>query len=62
MAVSEALRDAGWFVPAIRYPTVSRGSARLRVTLSANHTPEEIRGFARALAALGRLPLDAKIG
>jgi 8-amino-7-oxononanoate synthase len=50
-ALSEAarLQEAGFFVPAIRYPTVPRKTARLRITLSAAHTPEQIRGLAAAL-------------
>lgn len=51
LATSVALREAGWYVPAIRYPTVAKGSARLRVTVSANHSREDIRAFAKALAA-----------
>jgi 7-keto-8-aminopelargonate synthetase-like enzyme len=42
VAASAALREQGIFVPAIRYPTVARGKARLRVTLTATHTTEEI--------------------
>ena len=42
VAVSAALREEGFFVPAIRYPTVARGHARLRVTLTAAHTAEEV--------------------
>jgi 7-keto-8-aminopelargonate synthetase-like enzyme len=42
VAVSAALRDQGIFVPAIRYPTVARGKARLRVTVTATHTAEDI--------------------
>lgn len=51
---SQLLADRGFFVPAIRYPTVPRESARLRVTLSARHTArqigalcEQLRGFVR---------------
>ena len=40
--VAAALHERGIFVPAIRYPTVARGKARLRVTLTATHTTEEI--------------------
>ena len=39
---ADELRTQGFFVPAIRYPTVARGSARLRVTLTASHTSEEV--------------------
>jgi 7-keto-8-aminopelargonate synthetase-like enzyme len=38
LAASAALEAAGYLVPAIRYPTVSRGAARLRVSLSAAHS------------------------
>jgi len=43
------LRASGFLVPAIRYPTVARGAARLRITLSAGHTPDQVRGLAEAL-------------
>ena len=49
VAVSAALREQGIFVPAIRYPTVARGQARLRVTLTATHTTEEVNLLAAAL-------------
>lgn len=45
------LRDAGFFVPAIRFPTVARGAARLRVTVSASHQPEDLIQFATAVSA-----------
>ena len=38
VGASAALRDQGIFIPAIRYPTVPRGQARLRLTLTAAHT------------------------
>lgn len=40
---SRALLEAGFLVPAIRFPTVARGKARLRLTFSAAHTEEEVR-------------------
>lgn len=52
LGASKLLYDQGFFVPAIRYPTVAKGAARLRVTVSALHTPEEIRTFTAALQAL----------
>lgn len=42
MQKAAELRAAGFLVPAIRYPTVPRNTARLRVTVSARHTPEAI--------------------
>ena len=49
VATSGALREQGIFVPAIRYPAVARGKARLRVTLTAVHTTEEINLLVAAL-------------
>jgi 8-amino-7-oxononanoate synthase len=49
VAASAALRERGFFVPAIRYPTVARGKARLRITLSAAHLSAEIAAFTIAL-------------
>jgi len=53
------LRTAGYFAPAIRPPTVPRGQSRLRVTVSAAHTPEQIDGLAGALQACARPPAFA---
>ena len=52
VAVAAALRDEGIFIPAIRYPTVARGQARLRLTLSAAHTPADLAQLLAALKAL----------
>lgn len=49
LAASKMFFDKGFFVPAIRYPTVARGTARLRLTISAAHQPEEIRAVTEAL-------------
>lgn len=49
VAVSSRLRDSGFLIPCIRYPTVARGSARLRITLSARHTAPQIQALGEAL-------------
>ena len=49
VALSERLLEANVFVPAIRYPTVAKGAARLRLTLSADHTPADIEELLEAL-------------
>jgi 8-amino-7-oxononanoate synthase len=48
--VAHALLDEGLLVTAIRPPTVAPGTSRLRVTLSAAHTPEQVNRLQRALA------------
>lgn len=55
LALSQSLEDQGLFVGAIRPPTVPQGESRLRVTLSATHSVEDVD---RLLDALG----DAKVG
>jgi 8-amino-7-oxononanoate synthase len=50
IAAATALREKGFFVPAIRYPTVARGSARLRITFTAAHSKEEVEHLASTLS------------
>ncbi|HUO44793.1 MAG TPA: 8-amino-7-oxononanoate synthase [Burkholderiales bacterium] len=52
LRVSGQLAERGLLVPAIRPPTVPRGSARLRISLSAVHAPEDVERLAAALDAL----------
>lgn len=49
---AERLSARGIYVPAIRYPTVPRNAARLRVSLSARHTAAQIDSLCEALRSL----------
>ncbi|MDD5198594.1 MAG: 8-amino-7-oxononanoate synthase [Terrimicrobiaceae bacterium] len=46
---ASALLEEGFLVPAIRHPTVARGAARLRVTVSAAHTAEQVASLAATI-------------
>jgi 8-amino-7-oxononanoate synthase len=54
LRVAAGLHQRGLWVPAIRPPTVAAGTARLRVTLSATHTQEQVAQLAAALNQLER--------
>jgi 7-keto-8-aminopelargonate synthetase-like enzyme len=57
LRIAAALRDQGIFIPAIRFPAVGRGQARLRVTLSAAHQAPDIERLRAALqSALNSKP------
>lgn len=49
LALAERVREAGVWIPAVRYPTVARGAARLRVTVSAAHQPKHLDALLKAL-------------
>jgi 8-amino-7-oxononanoate synthase len=49
--ISRKLYEAGLFVPAIRYPTVPKGKARLRVTVTAAHSAQDIQKFLDVVGA-----------
>lgn len=52
LSASQSLREQGFLVPAIRYPTVPRHTARLRITLSAAHSHEDVSSLVEALKAV----------
>ena len=47
--VNQQLREKGFMVGAIRPPTVPAGTGRLRITLSANHSEEQVDQLLEAL-------------
>ncbi len=53
LSAAQTLMDKGFFVPAIRYPTVPKDGARLRVTLCAKHTTQQIGALCEVLRGLG---------
>ncbi len=50
LQLATTLREKGFLIPAIRYPTVPRNTARLRATLSAVHLKKDIGALNAALA------------
>ena len=54
LGLSERLRERGIWVAAIRPPTVPQGTARLRITLSAAHIPQDVDQLVTALHELAR--------
>ena len=56
LSAAQELLEQGFLAPAIRYPTVPRGTARLRITVTAAHQPEQIEALGKRLAdLLGRV-------
>ena len=50
--IAAALLDQGVFIPAVRFPTVGRGQARLRLTMTAAHSLGDVEQLLAALRAL----------
>ena len=55
MDVARRLFDAGIFAPGIRYPTVPKGQERIRLTVSAAHSEDELDRCAEAVGAAIRV-------
>ena len=53
LSAATKLREQNIFVPAIRYPTVARGAARLRITLTAAHSADDVSTLVDALKKIG---------
>lgn len=52
ISVGKALEEKGILVGVIRPPTVPEGSARLRITLSANHTEQQVKKLLEVLESI----------
>jgi 8-amino-7-oxononanoate synthase len=53
--LATALQSEGFLVPAIRYPTVAKGAARLRITVTAAHKAAQIRELCKAIKRLSAI-------
>ena len=52
LKAAQALQERGILIPAIRYPTVARGEARLRLTITAGHTAADLQELRAALEGI----------
>lgn len=52
LAAAKLLDEAGYWIPAIRPPTVPVGSSRLRITFSANHSTDDLRELIKTLKSI----------
>jgi 8-amino-7-oxononanoate synthase len=50
VALANRLKNEGYWVTAIRPPTVAKGSCRIRITLTTNHTPQQVKQLATHIA------------
>lgn len=54
LTAARNLQDNGFLVPAIRYPTVPKGAARFRITVSAAHEDEQLQSLAAAIKRIAK--------
>ncbi len=52
LAAAKLLDEAGYWIPAIRPPTVPVGNSRLRITFSANHSADDLRELIKTLKSI----------
>ncbi|WP_405342710.1 8-amino-7-oxononanoate synthase [Fibrobacter sp.] len=62
MHISEALQKEGLLIPAIRYPTVAKGAARLRASLMATHTRKDLEFAAKKIISAINNPVSSLRG
>jgi 8-amino-7-oxononanoate synthase len=58
LLAAKLLDEAGYWIPAIRPPTVPKGSARLRITFSANHSEADVRQLIKTLKEIEKSVID----
>jgi 8-amino-7-oxononanoate synthase len=49
ISIANRMKESGIWMTAIRPPTVPAGTARLRITLTANHSPEQVSQLTHSL-------------
>ena len=61
LLAAQLLDDAGYWIPAIRPPTVPAGSARLRITFSANHSEDDLRALINTLQSIEQQVIEKNL-
>lgn len=56
---AQSAQENGWFVPAILPPTVAPGTSRLRISLTADHSPDDLKSLLNFVA--GQMPSSYRL-